>query len=333
MHYKTLKALAFTTALVTVGAAASAETTLKIASVAPTASPWGQWVTQVSQAITEASGGELKFELLLDAQAGDEQTIIRQATRGRIDMAFVSNSALSLIVPEASVMGAPYLFDSIDQGSCVIHEHLTDTLGQLMTDAGLHSLTWMEVGNNVVFSKTPVAVPADMEGMKVRVAPTVSDNAYATALHIAGVPMGTSDTIPALQTGAVDGAWFPTVFGIAIGTFKVAPNVTVTNHSRLVGTLAISQEVWDGLTAQEQEWLGAFTQAGPAMTQAVLGAEGALLGQIAGAGVPVHYLTPEEEALWRASGEGVEAQIIAEAGGKSQEVADALDAAKLACAN
>ncbi len=325
------KGLALAAGLTVTGAAAQAETVLKLASVAPSGSPWGKWVTGVAAKIEEISGGELKIDLLLDAQAGDEQTILRQTTKGRLDIAFVSNVPLTLLSQEMALPSTAFLFDSPEQGTCVVYQHLGNVLGEIMEGAGVVPLTWMEVGHYILFSKEPVATPADLKGKKVRIAPSIADAALAKALGTSGVPMGTSDAIPALQTGAVDAAWFPTLFGIGIGVHKVAPNITVTNHARLIGTVAVSKRVWDRLSDQERQWLGVFTAAGPKLTEGILAAEPAVLGKLEAAGVPVRHLTDEERAAWKAAAAGVMDEIIAEAGGKAREVADALEAAKAAC--
>ena len=74
-----------------------------------------------------------------------------------------------------------------------------------------------------------------------------------------------------------------------------------------------------------------FTAAGPQLTQGILGAEPALLGQLEGAGVPVKHLSAEEGAVWKAAADGVLAAIIEEAGGDAQAVADRIAQAKAAC--
>ena len=331
MKYNVLKGLALSAGLVVTGAAAQAETVLKLASVAPTGSPWGKWATSVAAQIEELSGGELKIDLLLDAQAGDEQTILRQTAKGRLDIALVSNVPLTLLSQEMAITSAAYLFDSPEQGTCVAYEHLADSLGGIMEGAGVVPLTWMEVGHYILFSKQPLQTPADLEGLKMRIAPSIADSALADAWGVQGVPMGTSDAIPALQTGSVDAAWFPTLFGIGIGTHKIAPHVTVTNHARLIGTVSASSRTWAKLSDQEKEWLSAFTDAGPELTAIVLGAEPALLGKLEEAGVPVNKLDEESSAAWKSAAEGVLDAVIAEAGGESQAVADAIAAAKEAC--
>lgn len=312
-------------------APAMSETVLKMASVAPSTSPWGKWAQGVADKVAEASGGELKIDLLFDAQTGDEQTILRQTAKGRLDIAFVSNVPLTLLSKEMAIPSAAYMFESPEQGTCVAYEHLKGTLGDIMEGAGVVPLPWMEVGHYVLFSKEELSTPSDLNGMKVLIAPSIADSALADAWGASGVPMGTSDTVPALQTGTVDAAWFPTVFGIAIATHKVAPHVTVTNHSRLIGSIAVSGRTWKKLSDQEKEWLQILDQAAPQLTGAILGAEKALLGQIEGAVIPVKYLSDEENEAWKSSATDVLSALISEAGGDAQKVADDIAAAKAAC--
>ncbi|MBO9397062.1 TRAP transporter substrate-binding protein [Shimia sp. R9_2] len=318
-------------ALGVMSSTALAETTLKLATVAPLSSPWGQWAQGVAKKIEEESGGEMKIEVIGDAQLGDEQTILRQGMKGRVDLVLVSNIPLSLIGQEMDLVSSPFLYDSVEQGSCVAFNHLSEILGPSLREARLEPLTWMEVGNYIVFSKDEARTPSALEGRKVRVAATTADELFARKIGAVGVPMGTSDTIPALQTGNVEAAFLPGVFGIAIGTHKVAPNVTVSNHTRLIGTVAVSQRSYNKLSDQEKEWLSAFTEGGAALSAAVLGAEGALLGKLEGAGLPVARLSDEESAEWRASADGLREELAEQLGPKAVSILEQINAAKVAC--
>ena len=119
MKIKMLAGIGLSAALSLAAIPAGAETVLKLGSVAPSGSPWGQWAQTVAGQIEEISGGEMKIELLMDAQAGDEQTILRQTAKGRLDIAFVSNVPLTLLSEEMAIPSAAYLFDSDAQGTTV----------------------------------------------------------------------------------------------------------------------------------------------------------------------------------------------------------------------
>lgn len=310
---------------------AQAETVLRLGSVAPTASPWGAWITKVAEQLETVSGGKMKMNLLLDGQIGDEVTMVRQATKGRLDMIYVTNDPLSVIMPEMEIMSAPYFFDSVDQGSCVMHKHLAGILEPLMEDNNLVPVTWMEVGHTNIFSSKPVRTPADMGGLKIRVANGIIKRDYMGALGTTPSPLSVADMVPALQTGTIDAVNIPTVYGIAVGIPKLAPHITVTNHYRLVGSVAVSKRTWDKLSDQEKGWLKSLAPMGEELTAMILGAEKALLGQVAEAGIDVHQLSDEEVAAWRASSNGVLDQSISEIGGRSAEIKAKLEEAKAAC--
>jgi TRAP-type C4-dicarboxylate transport system substrate-binding protein len=309
----------------------SAETTLRMATVAPTSSPWGQWALGVAEKIEAASNGQLKLQFIGDAKLGDEQTILRQGMKGRVDIAMVSNIPLTLIGQEIDLLSTPFLFDSVEQGTCVATQHMGAVLEDNLKDAGLHPLTSMEVGHYVVFTKDPVQTPEDLEGVKVRTAATTSDENFARRLGAVGVPLGTSDTIPALQTGNVDAAFLPGLYGLAIGTHKVAPHIAVTNHTRLIGTIAISQRSYKKLSDQEKEWLKIFEQEGASMSALILGAEAGLLKKVEDAGVPIARLSDEQLAQWRTQSEGLREELAAKYGAKGQAILDKIEAAKTAC--
>jgi TRAP-type C4-dicarboxylate transport system substrate-binding protein len=213
----------------------------------------------------------------------------------------------------------------------VQHQHLARILEPLMEENSLVPITWMEVGHTNIFSSKPVRTPEDMAGLKIRVANGIIKRDYMSALGTTPSPLSVADMIPALQTGTIDAVNIPTVYGIAVGIPKLAPNVTVTNHFRLVGTVAISQRSWNKLSDQEKEWLKSVAPMGKGLSDAILGAEKALLGQIKEAGVNVIDLSPEEIAVWRASAAKTQAGAVEAVGGRGAEIMEQLEAAKVAC--
>lgn len=331
MKFKSILAAMATVATFS-SSAAVAETTLRVATIAPTNSPWGQWAQKTADMIAEASNGELIIDVIGDAQLGDEQTILRQGMKGRVDIVMVSNIPLTLIGQEMDVFATPFLFDTVEQGTCVAYGHMSDILGPSMQEAGLIPLTWMEIGHYVTFSKEGHALTPDaLEGKKLRVAATVSDEAFARRLGAVGVPMGTSATIPALQTGNVEAAFLPGLFGIAIGTHKVAPFLTVSDHARPVGTVAISERSYAKLSDQEKEWLKIFEQTGPSMSATILGTQEALLKQVTEAGLPVARLSEEQAVAWQNASSGLREQLAQELGPKAIALLEKIETAKAAC--
>jgi TRAP-type C4-dicarboxylate transport system substrate-binding protein len=246
-------------------------------------------------------------------------------------MTMVSNTALSLLSKEVGLTSAPFLWDSDAQGTCVNQKHLIQALSPLLGKAGVKPLAWMEVGHQIIFAKSPVKTPADLAGKKLRTAPTLSDTLYARAAGTSAVPLSPADTVPALQTGNVDAATWPAAFGISVGTHKVAPNLTVTNHIRQVGALVISNRARDKLTDEEKGWLSAVAPMGESLTAAVFGAENALIGQIEKAGVSIYRPNQAEMAEWKKGSASIFDEMVKQIGGDAPAIAKAIADAKASC--
>lgn len=310
---------------------AEAQTELRLGTAAPSNSPWVNWAQDVAEEIEEISHGELRIKVIGDAALGGEKTLLRQGMKGRLDMIMISNVYLSLVQEDLDLVSSPFLFDSPVQGSCVAFEHLTSILRSSMEAAQLVPLSWLEVGNVIVFSKDPVVAVSNFEGRKVRISETSVDMIFANKLGAVGVPLGISDTILSLQTGNVDAAFLPAVFGIGIGIHKIARHLTVSNHTRLIGTIAVSKAAYDRLSARERQWLEIVTSSGPRLSEVVLNAEKEMLDQLSEAGVSVTYLSEDEKHSWRAAAGEIQEEFAEALGDRALRLLASIEAAKTAC--
>ncbi|MCY3827604.1 MAG: TRAP transporter substrate-binding protein [Rhodospirillaceae bacterium] len=306
---------------------------LKLSISPPPQTPWGKFVIRIAEKVKTASGGTLTIKNYFNDQlAGNEQNTIRQIVRGRVDLGAHSNTGISLVAPEFGLLATPFLWKDLAEADCVADKHLLPVYEGLLRKGGVVPLTWMEVGNQIVFAKKQIKTPADLAGLKLRTAPTPTDTIYMKVAGANSIPLGTAESMPALKTGVVQAATWPAVYGIAVGYHKVAPFVTVTNHSHQLGGVVISKKVWDGLNKQQQGWLLTAHESVGFLRKAVRGAEAALLGKIAKGGATVYRPNAAEMKAWRAKAPAAQAQIIKDFGGQSAEVWKRLQAARKACA-
>ncbi len=305
---------------------------LRLSAAPPPASPWGKVIMKFVDQVTEVSGGKLTIKPFLAAKLGGEQDVVKQIARGRIDMGVMSNTAVSLLVPEFSLLASPYAFNSPEEFDCVADEHLLNTFGDDFDKAGIRTLSWMEVGYQVIFSKDiDIRTPSDLEGKKIRSAPSPTDTRYIMATGATAVPMSPKDTVPALKTGQVGAATMVSVFGMATGYPKVAPKIVLTRHQHQVGGVIISKKTWEGLSEQEQGWLNEAAPTFLELRKVIRGAEGALLKKMASEGAEVVELTDEEIDAWKALVPDAQKAILEEMGGNASERWEAIQTAKAAC--
>ena len=264
----------------------------------------------------------------------NEQTTIRQIVRGRLDMGLFSNTATSLVVPEFGLLASPYAFNNAAQADCVADKYLLDTYGDAMDTGGVKVLAFIEIGQQIIMAKNLIKTPADLRGVKIRTAPTKTDTLYMQGAGGNAIPLGTTDSMPALKTGTVDAVTWPTIYGIAVGYHKEAPKVTVTNHVHQIGTYVISKKTWDALSSEEQGWLEEASSVFIGLRAAARGAEAALLKKITteeGGGAEVYYPNEAEMAAWKEVAPVVQPQIVSELGGSAEATWATIVEAKQNC--
>lgn len=326
-----MKFVSLAAALVMASGLAAEARELRLSAAPPPGSPWGQVTQKFVDRVAELSGGELTIKAFMGSKLGGEQDVVKQIARGRIDMGVMSNTAVSLVVPTFGLLASPYAFDSAEQFDCVADNHLLNTFGDEFATAGIHTISWMEVGYQVIFGKEAIRTPADLAGMKIRTAPSATDTLFIKEAGGTAVPLAPKDAVPAMKTGQVSAATQLSVFGIATGYDKVGPQISLTRHQHQVGGIIVSKSVWDSLSAQEQGWLNEAAPIFLELRGMIRGAEGALLGKAAGEGATVIELSDDELAQWRALAPAAQVAILADLGDEATAKWAEIEAAKAQC--
>ncbi len=315
----------------TLSAVAAEAKELRLSMAPPPNSPWGAVTQKFVDKVAELSGGELTIKAFMASKLGGEQDVIKQIARGRIDMGVMSNTAVSLAVPTFGLLASPYAFDTPEQFDCVADNHLLDTYGAEFEAAGLKTLSWMEVGYQVLYTKDGARVPSDLSGVKIRTAPSATDTKFMQQAGVTAVPLSPKDTIPAMKTGQVDGATQLSVFGIVVGYPAVASHITLTRHQHQVGGIVMSKKTWDALSADEQGWVNEAAPIFLDLRAALRGAEGALLKKAEGEGATIIDLTDAELDAWKALAPAAQEVILNDMGDAAKTKWSAIQAAKAAC--
>ena len=317
-------------ALAVSGVSAGA-TELRLSAAPPPGSPWGTITQKFVDKVAELSGGELTIKPYMGSTLGGEQDVVKQIARGRVDMGVMSNTAVSLVVPTFGLLASPYAFDSAEQFDCVADNHLLKTFDEEFDEAGIVTISWMEVGYQVIFGQDPIRTPADLEGVKIRTAPSPTDTLFIKEAGGTAVPLAPSEAVPAMKTGQVTAATQLSVFGVSTGYDKVGPNISLTRHQHQVGAIIVSKKTWDGLSEQEQAWINEAAPIFLELRGALRGAEGALLGKAESEGATILNLTDEEMAQWRALAPAAQEAILDDLGEEARAKWDEILTAKQAC--
>lgn len=197
MFLKQLKYLVCVSIALTISGGLFAQTTVKLATVAPEGSPWANELAKIKKKIEAESQGQIKFKIYPGGQMGGENEILQQVIRGKLQGAGLTAGALANTVKELNVLEIPYLFNSYAQADCVLDEHLLEDFRKLFEAKGLIFVTWAENGYRSIGTKSaPVKKPEDLKGIKIRVQESPVHIAYWKQLGVSGIPIAIPEVLP-----------------------------------------------------------------------------------------------------------------------------------------
>lgn len=180
--------------------------TVKIGTLAPAQSPWGQVYRVWAEAVKKKSGGRLELEFFYNAQQGDEGAMVVKMKSGQLDGAALTAVGLGKIYKPVLALQIPGLFRTWEKLDAA-RKALGPELEKGISDAGFTLGGWGDVGQVHGMSKGfAIRVPEDLKGKKPF---TWRDDVIGPVIYqgIGGVnpvPLNVPEVLPALNTGAVN---------------------------------------------------------------------------------------------------------------------------------
>lgn len=316
-------------ALALLPGSAMAQHTWKFASAAQPGSVLIGFVDEAVKRMNEDSKGSIKVERLF---VGSEQEAIQQLVRGRIEMASVSMTGASVLIPEAAVLNTPYLWRDAAERDFVTDNYLLPVLQKIYESKGLVIIGLGEVGWNDVVCKTACLTPDTVKGMKVRVSPAPSSKMFWSSMQANGVQMPLSELYPALQSGLVVGADLPFLYYVTTPAAQSAPHYVMTRHLHHPSAFMVNKKVWDGLSPEQRKVIAEARPPLDKMRAAVADTERPKMEEFKKKGGFVHELTAEQRAAWARLVEPNQEQLIKDIGGAAPELWEEVKKGKAAFA-
>jgi tripartite ATP-independent transporter DctP family solute receptor len=253
--------------------------------------------------VNEYSNGTITVEHFPDNVLGDDKTVIEQTQIGDIDIAVSSTSPLVNVYPDYYLFDAPYLFLGVEEARAALASEEGTAIRDGIKDAGtgLIGLAWWENGfRNITNNKTPIRVPEDIKGMKIRTMENDVHLAAFKAFKANPTPMAFSELFTAMQQGTVDGQENPLAIIVGNKFYEVQKYISKTEHIYVPFCVVMNENKFNSLTANQQE---AITKAMAEATEFQLKRNSELdieaVKVVTDNGAEIVELTPAEKAEWQ----------------------------------
>jgi tripartite ATP-independent transporter DctP family solute receptor len=245
--------IAATAALLFAGTAAHSQETLRLGHNISTTSPYHLAAEHFAGLVAERSEGRINVQVFPAGALGNERDMIEGAQIGTVDMIVTSSAATGPFVPEMRILDIPFLFRDLEHARAVLDSEIGDELLEAMPERGLVGLAWGDIGFRHMTANQPLDTVDALQGVKLRSQDNPIHLAAYNALGFQPTVVGFNELYAALQTGVVDANEQPLSIHVASRFYEVQSDLTMTGHLMASALFVVSQDVWNGLSDEDQE--------------------------------------------------------------------------------
>jgi C4-dicarboxylate-binding protein DctP len=203
-------------------------------------------------------------------------------------------------VREFEVFDLPFIMKDYDDLRKITDGPVGRALLDKLDAKGIIGLAYWDNGFKVMSANSPMHVPDDFLGLKMRIQSSKILEAQMKALGAVPQVLAFSEVYQALQTGVVDGTENPPSNMYTQKMHEVQKHATVSNHGYLGYAVIVNKAFWEGLPEDVRGQLDkAMTESTAYANEIAQKENDDSLAAMKAAGTTTFYdLTPEERAEW-----------------------------------
>jgi TRAP-type C4-dicarboxylate transport system substrate-binding protein len=239
--------------LVSAHTARAENTEIRLATLAPSGSPWMQVLNKAQKEIADKTGGRVTMKYYEGGQQGDERDFVRKIKLGQLDGAAVTSIGLAMIDESIRVLELPMMFQSAEEVDYVADkmwpyfQKKFEKQGFRLNDRG-------EVGWIYFMSKNKVESLGDLKGQKLWMwGDDQLVGAMFKKLGLNGVPLGVPEVDAGLTSGKINACYSSPVAAVALQWYSKVKYMTSMPMSFAIGATVVSNEALKKISATDQK--------------------------------------------------------------------------------
>ncbi len=318
---KTMSKLMTATAVVamtTAGAASAKELKYAHFQAADLSSPKHAAALAFEACVEGKTSGSIDVQIFPASQLGGGSEIMEGLQLGTVQMAAIHDGPISAVYKPFSVLAMPYLFDDQAMAWSVMDGEFGDALAEdMLAQTGIRNFGVADNGvRNFTNNVKPVAEPADMEGLKMRVMTAPVWVTLVESLGASATPVPWPELPGALQQGVVDGQENGVTNIVNASLYQHQKYVSLDGHVFSWHAYLMSDAFFQGLTDDEKSAVEQCVEISKTIHRGMTAAQDANATAILSEkGMEVVPVSPEQKAMFRAAAQpAVREYIVSEIG-------------------
>ena len=267
--------------------AAAAEFSYKVGLDVPASHSAALRLQEASEKILRETSGRFELKVFPDSVLGGGDRMIGQVRLGSLEFLLAGSNVLQAVVPVAGISSIPFAFSDNKDAWNAMDGRLGDYVRRAIAKLNVYSLKEWDYGFKQIANRLrPIAEPADMKGMKLRVPIAPMSIAFFKTLGASPISISTGDYYVSIQTRLVDGSETSLLAIQTVKLYELLKYVSVTNHSWDGVTMVANSDAWQRLPKGMRDVVARNLNAACDLERAdVLHLEQSLTAQLKGEGM------------------------------------------------
>ena len=207
------------------------------------------------------SSNSMQVEIFPNAQLGTERELVELVQLGALSATKVSSLSLENFSRDMGVFSLPYIFEDAAHQRRVLDSPTGQEILGSLSSVLLKGIGYYDAGaRSFYMTDGPVNTPDDIRGKTVRVLPSEALVQTIEVFGGAAAPVAFGELYAALQQGVVQGAENNPPSLLNARHYEIARYFSLDEHISAPDVVVMSQQVWDSLTSQQQDWVSEAMQ-------------------------------------------------------------------------
>ncbi len=283
-------------------ALAQAPIVIKFSHVVANDTPKGKGALKFKELAEKYTNGNVKVEVYPNSTLYKDKEEIEALQLGSVQMLAPSTAKFApLGVKEFEALDLPWLFKDDEAYAKAMKGPVGHWLFKKLESKGIIGLAYWDNGFHMASANRPLLMPADFQGLKIRISGSKIADQYFRELGSIPQIMAFSEVYQALQTGVVDGCENTPSNYLTQKFHEVQKHITVSNHAHLQYAVIVNAKFWNSLPADIRDQLTKAMDEATDYTNSIAKKENEdALEAIKKSGkTALHYLTPEQRVAWQ----------------------------------
>jgi C4-dicarboxylate-binding protein DctP len=202
---------------------------------------------------------------------------------------------------EFEALDLPWLFKDEATYAKAMKGEVGHWLFKKLESKGISGLAYWDNGFHMVSSNRPLLMPADFQGLKIRISGSKIADQYFREVGSIPQIMAFSEVYQALQTGVVDGCENTASNYLTQKFHEVQKHITVSYHAHLQYAVIVNSKFWNGLPPDIRKQLDKAMDEATDYTNSIAVKENEdALAEIKKSGkTTLHELTADQRKAWQ----------------------------------